>query len=249
MKLRRHHRIIAAVTACAVVLPNGTALAALQPGPVGQYPKEAKFWVSIKAHQHLEWKITPPALDCAHASSNYRQGAGSEDIAFTVKRAKVAAIQFARNTPVTFHWNTWDPLSLSPVAARGLVAKVDLNRTGYLKEGCQPVSKPDCGVRHAKWGLTLTDRADRLGLTGVPSGAQPRDSTRWITCKAFAAPEVIPGEWTQLTSRLPAREIFDRALGEQIILAKRDYPLVRSDPFSPVGKATVRWEVTFTRVK
>jgi hypothetical protein len=249
MTIRRHHRIIAAITACAVALPTGSALAALHPGSLGHYPKEAKFWISIKAHQHLEWKISPPPLDCAHASSNYRQGAGSEDIAFTVRRAKAAVIQYARGNPVVVYWNTWDPLLFSPAVTRGLIAKVDLNRMGYLKEGCQPVGKPDCGVRHANWGITLTDRLDRLGLAAAPSGAQPRDSARWVTCKASASPDLTPGEWTSLTSRLPAREIFDPAFGKQIVIAKRDYPLVRTDPFSPSGTATVRWEVTFTRVR
>ena len=65
----------------AVGVLAGSAFSATAGAGVGSYPKQARFWVSITAHQHIKWDISPPALNCANASVTYEQGAGKEDIA------------------------------------------------------------------------------------------------------------------------------------------------------------------------
>jgi hypothetical protein len=239
---RRFVRLMVPVlvlVACAGV--GGTARAA------AGYPRHAKFWVTITAHQHVSWKIAPPSTGCSDA---LERGAGREDIAFRTPRVKVVAIQWNKAGAVSFHWNTWNMLSYAPQVVNGLHGKAELDRTGYLDQGCvSALKQPDCGTRHANWIVGLLLRQDKLAVTGGQFGVQPPDSTRWVTCPVSSPPEVVAGEWTSIEAPLPARELFDPSLGKQIVLGKKSFTLKRTDPTGPSGSASVRWEVTFTRVK
>ena len=107
----------------------------------------------------------------------------------------------------------------------------------------------DCGDRHAKLGIELRDLNGQLSLQAIPTGIQPPDSTRWVTCPVRSPTDITPGAWTTISSALPPSELFDRSIGKEIVIGKRSFVLKRAGAMAPAATASVRWTVTLTRVR
>lgn len=210
---------------------------------------QASFNVSVSGSQVTNWaeRTHQTGGDCK--GRTFERGGGHETVTFASERkSRFSALGTGRL------------VTLSPAgrfARFGIFAPGKTERDGlyvYSKDSngsCATaetsyIQDYDCDTLTRHFQVSLVYDGKRLGLQ-VGSGVAPSDSV-FNSCPIQNSADVTADGISEITAPFPARELFDRSLGKQIVLGDTQFPVYRANAWS-TSRTTVKWKVIFTRVR
>jgi hypothetical protein len=225
-------RVLLALAA-ALPLTGGSASAAT-----------ARFRASIEGAQTIRWTVEPQ--DGPSACGGTYSGSGRETIRFRSIRPQRVTVRMAgRGVPAWVIARRWARLD-----TRGRV-----NRAGTLTlnpngRPCgdggggepAPPPAPDCGIRRFTLLPLMPVPINRNRITidvGDPAPLSP-----FRNCPVYGPgfPELL----APVPARLPARELFDRSIGKEIVLGRGH----RHETAAGITVDTrLRWSLTLERIR
>src|SRR3954462_8128419 len=229
------------------ILPAVLALAAPAAASAGVHT--AKFDVSVSGSQVTEWSERTHMIGGDCKGRSFERGAGHETVTFR-----------SRHSERYMALGTGRLATLSPTGRYGrfgIYSPGKTERAGvyvYSKDSNGACATPetsyipdyDCDTLKRAFNVTFAYDGKRLGVL-AGSGTGGRAFEPFGSCPIQNSPDVIADGITDITSRLPARELFDGDLGKHIVLGEKTFEPSHQTAFSP-SRATVRRKVTLRPV-
>lgn len=231
--------------------------------PAFAHATEQRFWVSANGTQTTTWSYPyfVGESDCYHVP--WSQSKGSEVIHFQLPKMKVLAMEFGK--ALILHWGNWN---FDEVAKTGPLGGGYIDREASETDGVNPgpcggsssTSSPkfDCGRKSLRFDVLPAWRTtDEIQLTVLND--HPSIADNYNTCPVYYPQEnkatgqevtIPPGTFDTITTKFPKSELFDRAIGKEIVLGKANYDDSTNPGERPFTASTaIRWTLTFTKAR
>jgi hypothetical protein len=235
--------IATAAALCAVAALPAVAQA-------GQNIDSAHFKASVKGVQTNKWSSTYESQGKCDSSG---ESHGTEVVRFATKKAQpVVASRFIKYVMIDS-----DPAGTA-ITTRAKVTRHGVENADPTPPECEGTGgggtppTPDCGTKRFNYDVDLgySPAGKKRGVTLAPGLALPLQP--FVNCPVGGVgfPQMLTTNTKrkQIVAELPAKELFDKKLGE--IIVRGAGKQVEKNPAIGIDRtATIEWEVTLHRVK